>query len=391
VALVATLFFIVRQLFDYRIAASALLLVASFPPLYGNGKSVLGEVPGLFFLALFLYFILLIEKTNYATRRYYIFAGLAAGLCVAAKPLFILLLPSVAAGMFLLRKSIHFHWKHIALGIATFFIPVAVWINMQASTDDSFFKTLMFYSNPYVVPMQDMSALVLSNIKHFFTDTSASYFLFIFITWLSSFVVRIFLKKRITFTESIAMFYSLLVVLAYVRTAGWHRYFFTAEIFALLFFPSALYFFFQLFSEKIKQFKKLNYLFVVMAISLLIAAGHTSKLWSDSWVARSYADTKTAELEKYVGGIDPQKTVLVYDVPESVIFLPTKNYYQTVKLGSGTLGEHEQDIRRGFFDLVIVRRGFFEDNKSDFALYSLRDDLSTAVILEKSDSKLYAR
>src|SRR3989344_8241181 len=50
VALLISAFFLIRKLYGSHYALGLLLLLATFPPLYGNGKSVLGEVPGLFYL-----------------------------------------------------------------------------------------------------------------------------------------------------------------------------------------------------------------------------------------------------------------------------------------------------------------------------------------------------
>ena len=43
-------YFLIRKLFGPNLALLSLALLATFPPLYGNGKSVLGETPGLFFV-----------------------------------------------------------------------------------------------------------------------------------------------------------------------------------------------------------------------------------------------------------------------------------------------------------------------------------------------------
>ena len=66
ISLISIFFLLSKRLFGFRVAVFASILVASFPPLYGHGKSLLGEVPGLFFLLLFLFFMYKIVNSNYS-------------------------------------------------------------------------------------------------------------------------------------------------------------------------------------------------------------------------------------------------------------------------------------------------------------------------------------
>ena len=58
--LVAASFWLIYEVFGYKEAVISTLLLVSFAPLYGNGKIVLGEIPGLLFLVLFQGFILIV-------------------------------------------------------------------------------------------------------------------------------------------------------------------------------------------------------------------------------------------------------------------------------------------------------------------------------------------
>src|SRR4051812_24526042 len=91
--LLAAAYFLSRRLFGPIGALVAVALLAVFPPLYANGKSMLGEVPGLLYLTLSLFF--LDKALNGGTRRrlFISLAGLFIGLCAVTKPIFILAVP----------------------------------------------------------------------------------------------------------------------------------------------------------------------------------------------------------------------------------------------------------------------------------------------------------
>jgi len=382
IATVATVYLLSRSLFGFYIAASASLLIASFPPLYGNGKSVLGEIPGVLFLLLFLYFVHLIERTNYSKRKYYIFAGLTAGLCVATKPIFILLIPAILAGVLLLRKQIIFNWQMLALGASTFFIPILIWFKTQDALNDSFFLIFGRYVNPSNYSSVEVFNVALGNFLKFFTEISPAYFFALFTVWSISFIVRLILQKKLTLVESFALAYSALVVLAYLRIVGWYRYFFTANIMALLFFPNSLYFLFQCAREKIWRLQKVSS-FAVITIVLLLIGMHNYKLWSGSWVARSYTDTKTAEFSEYFGNFKTEEIVFVYDLPEVVMFLPTKDYYQMIELTPLIGGSQMNVIELGIPDVIVVKTRVFNEQRIFFELYTERDRIKNLAILEK--------
>lgn len=382
VAMAVAVYMLAHRLLTVPLAAAASFLVMSFPPLYGNGKSMLGEIPGMFFLLLFLYFVHLIEETGGRRRRYYIFAGIAAGLCVASKPLFILLIPAALAGLFLLRRRAVINWRFFVFGVASFLVPIITWLGLLFSMGDSFFAIFILYANPYAIPMSEMVGLVAQNFQRLFLEVSPAYFSLLFLVWTASLGVRIYLKRAITLTETISFAYSVLVVFAYLRTAGWYRYFFTANILTLLFFPGALSVILQLVKEKITKFRILNLASVVVFVVIIGVGMHTYKLWRGSWVARSYADAKTSELSEYFSTLR-SKTFFIYDVPEIVVFLPTDKYYQIIQLESGILG-NDDVIGRGVPDIIVIKKKEYKNNQNDFALYKIRDEMHKLTILEKS-------
>ena len=118
VGLVMLSYILIKRMFRFNFAVASSLLLVTFPPLYGNGKNIMGEVPGMFWLFLFLFFIYKLEKTNFKNLTYCLLAGLTAGLCLATKPIFLIILtPVILISIFLKRKQINFQWQPVLVFI----------------------------------------------------------------------------------------------------------------------------------------------------------------------------------------------------------------------------------------------------------------------------------
>jgi 4-amino-4-deoxy-L-arabinose transferase-like glycosyltransferase len=145
-------FFLLRALFGTRSALISLALLGSFPMLYGNGKNVLGEIPGLFYLSLFLLAVFQIEKQKFQGILPYILAGISGGLCLSTKPIFFLLGGAVVVASILCRKHIIFNWRSLIVGFISFLIPLGIWVGLQFHATDSATTILQYYANPYGIP-----------------------------------------------------------------------------------------------------------------------------------------------------------------------------------------------------------------------------------------------
>ena len=96
-----------KKRYGFYPAIGAVLLLLSFSPFYGDGRSVLGEVPGLFFLVLGSLLLLYLEEVNFESKKLAVFSGLFLGLAAATKSLYLLLLVvKVPLTVFLWRKKI---------------------------------------------------------------------------------------------------------------------------------------------------------------------------------------------------------------------------------------------------------------------------------------------
>lgn len=335
---VAVSYALVRKMFGSTAALWALALLASFAPLYGNGKSVLGEVPGLLFVVLALYF-LECAKTAFTPRLWAILVGLAAGLAVATKPYFIILPAALLIGWFFERKAYGFSWKDIGSSIVAFIVPVGTWLWLQfggsSATSGEIFSR---YANPY--QYGDIWHIILGNMKGFFEGVGPLYLLVMTAAWIASIWIRRSRGVTIAGGEIAAFSFSVISILAFLRTSGMYRYIFPAQAVSILFFGTSLAIIASLFaSSRLSRAAKI----AVPTIVAFMAIFGIYQIEFDSWIADSYSATKTAGWEAHFAAMPTLTPVFFYDTPEVAIFDRGTNYYQfmepapDLKIGSDQL------------------------------------------------------
>ncbi len=384
-ALIALTYCYLRKRFGMYNALLGATLVATFPILYGNGKSVLGEVPGLFFLMLFFFFVDRLENRKYKMSIHYFLCGICAGLVVATKPIFILLLPALAIAAFITRKERISHWMAQFSGCAGFLAAMAVWFATQFKAGDSFTSVFSYYANPYAYG--NLTSIILENISRFFTESTPLYALVLFMVWSLSLIIRWHQKEKISFIEIVAFSFSLLIFGAYLRTPGWYRYFFPAQVLSLLYFPAAMQIVLKKFLLFIHSSSAIKFpRWGGGAIVVLFVFVHLYQLGFSSWVAEHYESTRTSDLTAYFHTMPSSTLFYLYDVPEAVIFLPNQNYFQYIKPVNGTLqiGRETLDkLYAGVPDVVIVRPEDAEKEILQLSAYTTIRDIGGYRVLQK--------
>jgi dolichol-phosphate mannosyltransferase len=386
IGLAIVVYILIKRSFDANQALLTLALFATFAPLYGNGKSVLGEVPGLFFTILGFLFINLARTNDKSKKKYIFFAGISIGLAIVTKPIFILLIPALICGVFMQWRKNSFKMSNLSVGIISALIPFAVWIILQFRSGDSFIKMISFYANPYHV--SNIVQVITNNLKNFITGMGPVYLLLISIVWFISIVIRSKRHINIPFEEFVSFIFSVLGTLAYLRTSGMYRYIFISQIVSLLYFPSALLFVIQAYLTNYRQMiaRKLAVILPIIIFSVLIVFG-TYQVFFDSSVADSYTSNKTFLWQSHFDQMSSTKSVFFYNTPEVAIFKKDNNYYQymepaiDMKIGNQQLNI----IRKGLVDEIIIAKNYYEDLKSTqlFAKYNLSSDLYKYCILNR--------
>ncbi|HYF12903.1 MAG TPA: hypothetical protein VD928_01225, partial [Candidatus Paceibacterota bacterium] len=344
----------------------------------GNGKAVLGEIPGLFFLMVSLLALINLEKTQFREWRGYVFVGLTAGLCAVTKPFFLLFLGALGITLLIKWRSISLNWSGVAAGIVALLVPVVVWVFLQFGNDTSLSHILSDYANPYSV---DLATQVLENTKRLVTETTPLYTLLLIVVWSVSLLIR--KKKDISSAEIAGYVFSILAILSYLRLEGWYRYLFPATTIALVFFPAALQNIYTYVSTRLTQLTQLSWL--PLAVILALSLGQFYESTVTSYVAQSYTSTRTRDVAQAFSVIDPNKTLYFYNTPELIIFSPSKNYYQYLSpLPKVIIGEDSlSSLKSGVVDMVFVHSDVFEQNSSLFESYKLSETIDRYILLQR--------
>ncbi len=381
-ALLATVYMMTRSLFSARIASWATLIVASFPLLYGNGKSVLGEIPGLFFVLLTLLSLIFLERSHYRSLHFFICAGLAAGFAVVTKPIFLLLLPALFLSYVFSIRS--FSIRGCLLGITAFFIPFTAWIYLQFGSGDSLFATLSFYINPY--ESGNTLTLVGENLLHLVTGSTPLFMLGLLSLWSLAFLIRWRAKEYIYKAECAAFIFCLIIIAAYLRLPGWYRYLFPAALVALVFLPHSAQIVFNFFKKRFAFLEKKQWFLPVFLVGVVFLQLY--QLAFTSYVAGYYDSHRVRDLRAYIASLDPSASFFLYNVPEIAVLLPSQNYFQYLQphetKDSETLGVDTLPIlASGQAEYVVVSDSFYRSNQSIFSAYGNLDHVNRYGFLKK--------
>lgn len=345
----------------------SLFLIVSFAPLYGHGKNVLGEVPGMFYL--FISIILISFLSDILNRtdiriRYKILlniiTGIFIGLTIVTKPIFILLIPAIVLGLIVYifaryKYSKMFEVRYLALknslylylisGVLSVFLPIYIWFKHQFNGESLSF-ILSVYANPHKNAILES---VISNSLRFFTEFQPNYMLILFLVFSLAIIVKFKKYKELNLANIILWFFSGLILLAYVRTPGYYRYFFEAQIVCLTLLPGNIIFLFNQINPKLKKFG-------ILLVLILITV-HIRQLFYSSWVSQ-YKDSKRSEiLTKELSNTPSDSEVFVYQAPEVITFIPNENYSQYIEItkdiiqGTSSL----QRLEKGIPDIIVTK------------------------------------
>lgn len=379
VLLILAAYLFVKRFAGQKVALWSAVLLVSFSSLYGNGKNVLGEVPGLFFLCLFLIFAHAIFAGGVVTRKNAILVGLFFGLCIVTKPTFLVLGGAVFVALiyvYVTRGRQTFPVALIPWGIGAMLVPLCIWAGTQFSIHDDFSKILAFYVNPY--QLTDIASVMVHNFSRLLTETTPLYLLGMVFVWAVSIGMRVWKKAQLSFVEVTSMTFVMLVILAYSRTPGWYRYLFPAQIISVLFFPASLFYIAQNFP--ITRLRKLlSYSFPVLLVSLVLLQLYI--LFFSSWLS-GYADSKrNALLRDYFADWNGATSVLIYDNPQLPLFLPRETlYYQYIEVtpdGRWEIGaENRTTLKEKVPDAIVV-----SSDTALFAGYAEKDTVANVRVL----------
>jgi len=371
---------LVRRLFGETCALWTLAVLSVFPPLYGNGKSVLGELPGVLYLSLFLLFLESAKRSGSHRMLFTALSAASAGLAVATKPVFLLLLPAIALAILYKRETARAYRRELLLGAVAFGIPILLWVFTQFYHVDSLRNILAFYSNPYEVA--DVSAKIFRNIVRLFGDITPLFLAGTMILWFASLLVRYRRRERIGIEEVLSVIFVFLSVAAYLRTGGWYRYLFPYQVIVLFFTPNAIA---VLVEELHRRFPlsalRSKGLMLLVSGALLFFFGAYLLLFN-SWAADSYESRKTAFWQDYFSSAPAERVFFFYDTPEVALFAEGRTYYQYLTPKGWTSDTRVlEKLRSGVADTVIVKTDALPSTGDLFAGYAKVEEVYKYTVL----------
>ena len=352
-------FLLAKKMYSTSIALASTFLLVSFAPLYGVGKSVIGEVPGLFYLTSGLLFLHSIETEAAALRPgkryiYALLAGFGFGLAASTKPVFLVITGAVAIALALRFRFWRRHLRELLIGAAGFMLTLITWMGTQFGGSFNPLRLLTFYANPYLVGSDTVVNFIQTNLLRFFTESTPAHFFLLSLAFLAFLSVKARAKEKIYSGEIIAAAFVVLIFLAYLRTPGWYRYFFPAHALLFLFLPAALARIAELTSLRRWRLQP----FIIVALLFAVQLGHFVR------EEHGYQPDETASARAYLATIPVQRSVLFYNAAELAYLYPHKNFYQylgineSLKVGESSLA----GLKRGEFDVLAIPNAYVNDS-----------------------------
>ena len=369
-------FLLNKKMYGDKTAILSTLLLLTFAPLYGNGRNLLGDVPGLFFMAAGLIGFLYWEKSGFKKSWGAISAGLGFGLAMATKPNFLVLGGGILLALFFARKQILANIKQFGLFVISGTIPVLWWLKTQFESIEVIQSVLQHYANPYA--KESVASLVGPNFVRFFTESTPIHFAIMALTLIVALHFRLRQNQKILGTEVIIYFFIAFTALSYLRTPGWYRYFFLGHIWLIFTFAPSI----KTIAENIKLKKALTYGTILVSIVILVQVLHLAK--TDLECSESKVDRAATMLQSWV---KPDGDILLINVPELTARMPHKQYSQYLEINPRIKYGEEQltSLKRGGYGQLIIKTADAKLHAKNLVCYEVESDTGTYQFLNRTE------
>lgn len=373
-------YFLARNLYGMKNAIFSVLLLSTFSPLYGNGKSFLGEVPGMFYFILGLFFLnRALSISNSKKFWYFFFGGLFCGIAASSKPNFLVILPAAAIGIVWKWRQFLSTTKGRRMSVVFFLgllLAISYWFFTQFDKTTGAGRILSHYSNPYYI--QDIWPVILSNLRRFITESTPLHFLLLLITSGLFFITKLRRRQSLEFAEIVIIVFVVAIIIFYLRTAGWYRYFFPAHLLLFVFFPVSL----EYIAQHLFNFsKKYINLFLLVTV-ILLSATHLLVMRAERFGSER---DSLSEIDFYISSLDKKESIFFYTVPYLAGRYKGDGYYQSIKMSDYlTLGSENIDLfKKGSFSYV-----FMEEGSVDFLIpncYNRETSIGKIAVLKRNN------
>ncbi len=317
-------YFFVRRIAGRRAAFFAVLLMATFSPLYANGKTATGDIPGFVALLLALYYLYV--------RKWYLFSGVLLGIAVTTKPSLYIPVVAVAVLEILLSESHNRLKRAVAatLGVLIILIPWAISLPSHPSMRASWNEAYVFFQNPFPADAVTVLASLGSGDASFLLHSTVVYYAAL----TAAVALAIWVMRGRQDAPARLMRFGLLFALGsfvlYVRSPGWLRYLLAGSLLLFLIFPSAL--------QAMADLRKWQYKIPARAVSavLIVLIGlQAVHFLFFSWRTASDATTQNNAFLQDL--LEAEETIGFVDAPALASLFDSRRKYQVVRISGNTV------------------------------------------------------
>lgn len=306
VILVVAAYFFVRAIADRKAAYTAILLIATFAPLYANGKTATGDIPGFVALLTALYALLV--------RKWYGAAGILFAIAATTKPSLYLPVAGIAVLEILYSETEERVRKAVRLILGSFivFIPWILTLTPHLTSLDAWKEVYAFFRNPFPADVSQKFNFLHSTVLHYAALVGSALVGFLYTRSNNAPHARL-----IRFT----LIYAAVAFLFYLRSPNWLRYLIGGE---LLLFVCAFI------SVREVLRKKLG----IAAVFLLVIVQGIHFVFY-SWLPGSEVPfTKAARVQSLIEG---SGTIGIINDPVTASLIDSRHKFQVVRISGNTV------------------------------------------------------
>ncbi len=337
-AFLLVFFFVARRLWGLFVAYGGITLLASFAPFYGNGRSVMGEIPGFLFFLLSFHFL--------ETRRY-LLSGALLGLSVISKPsVFVFLIPAYAFALLLRREEWRERLRRLVMLGAGSFLALLPWLALYADEmlrgglTENIFR---HFSNPYAEAGVSAATNIARNLGTLFQSTTLLYFTVLLVLVAAALHLNRELLREQRTIVLLSAVYLPLALLQYLKSLGYLRYLIASEFMLFVLFLIVFPILLRRLVDWVCHSRPLR-----QSASEASASGNPEKIRNRIpvftgmtvavltviqlvhlfWFSNLYASERAHKTLAYLSSAYPTEIIGVYNAPQIGSLLPADRKYQ---------------------------------------------------------------
>ena len=340
---------IIQRFFGKDEALLALLLIVTFAPFHDNGRTVIGEIPGFFFLLTGFYFLF--------RQKVFFMGGLLFGLAAAAKiSVYLALIPALFFYFIITeREAFYKNLIKVYSGMAISMILEIFFVMAKPFSVSGWREAFALFKNPFGESVSPF-VYIFENVRNIpQTTTLVYFFLIVIIIGAIIFYRKHTLSKDASFKHFIVFsgVYSLFAFLYYLKSPGWLRYLIAVELLILILLPVVL----KRFLDGIGSKRRWIYCLI---IPVVIFQGFHLITRADIFYSKDEQSIVSLVGEKFQG-----ESIGVFNIPQIGAFIPENQKYQFFKMVGVPLIGKNPLLYDPPIDVLIIRDGEIENIESN--------------------------